>query len=296
LVVAEVLVGLVNKNLFRYNRDMLEEVRRSEERSDGLATPSLVTKPHELVLPYKTQLLRNQCNNPHPYPNPFCDSLRSSQLELTFPDPTTVDVEGGELGDEDGDPDSVEAEEPDPMAMALKSSEIGTLLSDTAELAKLLTTKSPHCALLAFDSLENLLTLTLTKISTTYDPEDSWDALAILYLFETSVAASALLHSAETHFRKFLELSKNLLNFTQQLSNSKAWTGQPAIVNIVVACASALSSMNQVRSRSDHILHSNPNNTITNPPSRARSSRSLLRLSGAGRPTPPRFSSPQLLS
>ena len=119
------------------------------------------------------------------------------------------------------------------------------LLTSTASLAKLLTTASPLCATKLFDVLEALLTSTLTKLSTAFEPEDSWDALAILYLFETSVAASALLHASQTHFPKFLALTNNLLSFTQQLNNTKAWSGQPAIVNILVACASAMASLNQ---------------------------------------------------
>jgi len=47
------------------------EVRRSEERSEELATPSLVTE---------SALLHNHHNNPHPSSNSFCDSLRSSQF------------------------------------------------------------------------------------------------------------------------------------------------------------------------------------------------------------------------
>mmetsp|Transcript_21748 Transcript_21748/g.45319 ORF Transcript_21748/g.45319 Transcript_21748/m.45319 type:complete len:1091 (-) Transcript_21748:37-3309(-) len=187
---SEILIGLINKNLFRFNRDMLEE------------------------------------------------------LELTFPEKRVVDP-SEETIDEEYDPESKADEQTDQMQMALKSSEIGTLLWSTSELAKHLTTKSPLCATKTFDALESLLTQTLTKITTTYDPEDSWDALAILYLFETSVAASSLLHASATHFPKFLSLSNNLLNFTSQLSNAKAWSGQQAIVNIVVACTSALSSMNQ---------------------------------------------------
>ena len=45
-----------------------EKVRRSEERSDELTTPSLATENTltRLVLPYKTHLSRNHRNNSHP--------------------------------------------------------------------------------------------------------------------------------------------------------------------------------------------------------------------------------------
>jgi len=39
--------------------------KRSEKRSDELKTASLVSKPHTLVLPYKTRLLCNHRNNSH---------------------------------------------------------------------------------------------------------------------------------------------------------------------------------------------------------------------------------------
>ncbi|GMH64787.1 hypothetical protein TrRE_jg7673, partial [Triparma retinervis] len=133
----------------------------------------------------------------------------------------------------------------DPVEMALKSSEIGVLLTSTASLAKLLTTSSPLCATSLFDVLESLLTSTLSNLSTTLEAEDSWDALAILYLFETSVAAGALLHAKGTHFERFLNLTNNLREFTSQLNVAKAWSGQPAIVNILAACTSALSSLHQ---------------------------------------------------
>jgi len=58
---------LMSEEVLQTSRRFME-VRRRER------------KPHELVLLYKAHLLRNQRKTIIPHPNPFCDSLLSSQM------------------------------------------------------------------------------------------------------------------------------------------------------------------------------------------------------------------------
>ena len=46
--------------------DVDEEVRSDEERSDELTTLELERNPRAIELPYKTRLLHNYHNHPHP--------------------------------------------------------------------------------------------------------------------------------------------------------------------------------------------------------------------------------------
>ena len=166
------------------------------------------------------------------------------ELELTFPQQRQV--EGCAYDDEeevlDSDMNVTAIEVRDEVDFALRESEIGSLLAHTCALTKSLTTKSRICAVRLYDALEVLLSDTLARVGTNWLEEDSWDVFAILRLFETSVAASALLHASPTHSTKFFQLSQNLLQFTNDATSSRAWQGKACMVNIVVACTSALGS------------------------------------------------------